>query len=411
MTDKSSIAGRLAGAMDRRDEGPNEELAAELAASGDKEGIAELVALVRTGKERQRNDAIKVLYEIGARRPELIGSYCTVFLEALGSKANRQVWGAMTALDTVAEIRADEIAAELPRVIEAADRGSVIANEVIPRILEAARQRGLRVIDLHTPFLDTLQSLFPDGIHPNDEGHRIIANRIRDAIKFDPATGNYTVTLHKEEWSWLPPGYQTKEVKVEVTQQEIEDNLKRGGGSTVDNKTGTDKPIWPAVMETAYAKMHDDNPSDGLAEGYKEIDGGKAYDAMFAITGTEGENIEPTGLLSASMNAELMEKQISKALGEGRPVTLSTDPENRSVWEVLTGGEGKQDGLVDNHVYVVERVYKDSNGEVKVELRNPWSTNNNVGEGKDTPNATITVNLRDLIDTEGLEYVNVGPAK
>lgn len=236
-------------------------------------------------------------------------------------------------------------------------------------------------------------------------------DRIRDAIKFDPATGNYTVTLHKEEWSWLPPGYQTKEVKVEVTQQEIEDNLKRGGGSTVDNKTGTDKPIWPAVMEAAYAKMHDDNPSDGLAEGYKEIDGGKAYDAMFAITGTEGENIEPTGLLSGSMNAELMEKQISKALGEGRPVTLSTDPENRSVWEVLTGGEGKQDGLVDNHVYVVERVYKDSNGEVKVELRNPWSTNNNVGEGKDTPNATITVNLKDLIDTEGLEYVNVGPAK
>lgn len=61
-------------------------------------------------------------------------------------------------------------------------RGSVIANEVIPRILEAARQRGLAVIDLHTPFLDTVGSLFPDGIHPNDEGHRIIANRIRDAI-------------------------------------------------------------------------------------------------------------------------------------------------------------------------------------------------------------------------------------
>ena len=69
-------------------------------------------------------------------------------------------------------------AGELPGDI----RGSIIANEVIPRILEAARQRGLPVIDLHTPFLDTLQSLFPDGIHPNDEGHRIIATRIRDAI-------------------------------------------------------------------------------------------------------------------------------------------------------------------------------------------------------------------------------------
>lgn len=69
-------------------------------------------------------------------------------------------------------------AAELPNDI----RGSVIANEVLPRILEVARQRNLRVIDLHTPFLDSLSSLFPDGIHPNDEGHRIMAARIRDAI-------------------------------------------------------------------------------------------------------------------------------------------------------------------------------------------------------------------------------------
>lgn len=69
-------------------------------------------------------------------------------------------------------------AAELPNDI----RGSVIANEVLPRILEVARQRNLRVVDLHTPFLDSLTSLFPDGIHPNDEGHRIVANRIRDAI-------------------------------------------------------------------------------------------------------------------------------------------------------------------------------------------------------------------------------------
>jgi lysophospholipase L1-like esterase len=85
-------------------------------------------------------------------------------------------------------------AEELPSDI----RGSVIANEVIPRILEAARQRGLQVIDLHTPFLDTLQSLFPDGIHPNDEGHRIMATRIRDAIisgkSLRPLPGSWTRT-------------------------------------------------------------------------------------------------------------------------------------------------------------------------------------------------------------------------
>lgn len=142
MEDRNSIAGRLAGAMDRRDEGPNEELAAELAATGDQQAIAELVDLVRSGKERQRNDAIKVLCEIGARKPELIGAYCPVFLEALKSKANRQVWGAMTALDSVAEIRADEIAAELPKVIEAADRGSVIAKDRCTSLLVKLARAG-----------------------------------------------------------------------------------------------------------------------------------------------------------------------------------------------------------------------------------------------------------------------------
>ena len=85
-------------------------------------------------------------------------------------------------------------AGELPGDI----RGSIIANEVIPRILEAARQRNLPVIDLHTPFLDTLPSLFPDGIHPNDEGHRIMATRIRDAIisgrALRPVPGTWTRT-------------------------------------------------------------------------------------------------------------------------------------------------------------------------------------------------------------------------
>lgn len=234
-------------------------------------------------------------------------------------------------------------------------------------------------------------------------------DRIRNAIQFDPATGNYTVTLHKKEWGWLPPGFQTKEVKIQVTQQEIVDNLNRHGGSTVDNNPGTDKPIWPAVMETAYAKMHDDNPADGLAQGYRVIDGGKAYNAMFALTGTEGENIKPIGMLDSKTNADYLEKRVSQALAEGRPVTLSTDPENRSLWERITGDPGKQDGLVDNHVYVVERIYKDSNGEVQVELRNPWANNNNVGEGKDTPNANITVSMKELVETGGLEYLNVGP--
>lgn len=137
-----TIAERLAGALDRRDEEPNVALAEELAASGNKQEIAELVEIVRSGTSRQRNDAMKVLYEIGARNPDLIGFYCPTFIDALGSGNNRQVWGAMTALDAVAEIRADEIAAELPKVIEAADRGSVIAKDRCTSLLVKLARSG-----------------------------------------------------------------------------------------------------------------------------------------------------------------------------------------------------------------------------------------------------------------------------
>ena len=53
-----SMADRLAGALERRDEAPNVELAEELVAREDRAGIAEVVALVRTGTSRQRNDGM-----------------------------------------------------------------------------------------------------------------------------------------------------------------------------------------------------------------------------------------------------------------------------------------------------------------------------------------------------------------
>jgi len=137
-----AIADRLAGAMNRSDEAPNVALGEEIAASRDTAAVSALVELVRSGAARQRNDAMKVLYEIGRRDPELIGGHCPVFLEALGSPTNRQVWGAMQVLDAVAEVRARQIAAELPRIVEAADRGSVIAKDRCMSLLTKLARSG-----------------------------------------------------------------------------------------------------------------------------------------------------------------------------------------------------------------------------------------------------------------------------
>lgn len=226
---------------------------------------------------------------------------------------------------------------------------------------------------------------------------------VRDMIGFDARTGDYTVRLF--DGNGQP---QT----VRVSQAEVQDNLTRQGGSTVDN-TGLDGPIWPAVAETAYAKMHDSNPADGLTQGYIAIaNGGYPRDAMRAITGDAGSEITYSrGFFESHGSAvEREAKQIDAALGNGRPVTLWTVPENRGLWDRLTGSQGTQDGLVDNHVYTVERVYR-QDGEWMVSVRNPWATNQGVGEGADTAAPTMQVPLAKLADTGGAQAFTVGPAR
>lgn len=226
--------------------------------------------------------------------------------------------------------------------------------------------------------------------------------RIQDAISFDSRTGNFTVQLY---------GSDGKARSIQVTQAEVADNIRRGGGSTADN-TGQDQRIWPDVMEAAYAKMLDTNHADGLNQGYQELaNGGWPQDAMQAVTGDRGTEITYSNGWLESQNTALdrTANQVQTALANDRPVTLWSVPENRSMWDALTGGQGKQDGLVDNHVYSVESITKDKNGEWQVTVRNPWATNSGV-EGGTTAGATITVPLRTLVDTGGLQAFTAGPA-
>lgn len=124
-----SVLDRLAGALGRNDEQPNIALAIELAAAGDKITVAELADAIGARSVAVANDAIKVLYEIGGRRPALIAPHVEAFFKALKSRNNRLVWGALSALDTLTAFRPDLIGPRLPEILEAADRSSVIARD------------------------------------------------------------------------------------------------------------------------------------------------------------------------------------------------------------------------------------------------------------------------------------------
>jgi len=58
---------------------------------------------------------------------------------------------------------------------------SVIYNGVIPYIREVAQEENLPLIDLNTPFQGKRQ-YFPDTIHPNEEGEKMIAEILFEKI-------------------------------------------------------------------------------------------------------------------------------------------------------------------------------------------------------------------------------------
>lgn len=117
---------KLASSLGRNDEEPNIELAVELCETNNIKGIEEIVHGLKSTDKAIANDCIKVLYEIGSRKPELIAEYTEDFISLLLSKNNRLAWGSMTALATIADLSADEIFSKLDIIKKAYELGSVI---------------------------------------------------------------------------------------------------------------------------------------------------------------------------------------------------------------------------------------------------------------------------------------------
>ncbi len=121
-----SILDRIAFFQNRLDEVPNQQLARELAKNEDKVGIAEIAQNLQHKNKSVQSDCLKVLYEIGYLKPDLIAIYVSDFLGLLKSKNNRIVWGAMIALATIADKKPLEIYAKIDDVMAAVDKGTLI---------------------------------------------------------------------------------------------------------------------------------------------------------------------------------------------------------------------------------------------------------------------------------------------
>jgi hypothetical protein len=132
-----SVLDRLACSQGRRDQIPNQDLARQLAESADTQGIAEIARNLWNPNKSIQSDCLKVLYEIGSIKPELITDYVEDFIKLLGSRNNRLVWGGMTALSTIAPLRAAWLCGHVEAITSAMAGGSVITRDQGVKVLAA----------------------------------------------------------------------------------------------------------------------------------------------------------------------------------------------------------------------------------------------------------------------------------
>ncbi|KRB07128.1 C2 family cysteine protease [Lysobacter sp. Root690] len=217
---------------------------------------------------------------------------------------------------------------------------------------------------------------------------RLQPQRLQDSISYDEASQSFKVRMYQ-------PGADgaAQAVTIDVSQADVLDNLRRQGGSTVDNRSNVDGPLWPAVMETAYAEMQNQGSRNA---NYAAIEFGMPGPAMYAMTGESGQDI--TREQVAALSADQVYTRLQTALGEGRPVTLGAYVENPGF---------PQDGLQDRHMYAVEGVRKVGN-DMFLDLRNPLAVNG-AGEGNDPTGPTVSVNLNTLKLSDSTLF-NIGPA-
>lgn len=129
------VLAKISFALNRRDEEPNQALAKEIAEKGDVKAVKDLVESLKHKNKNIANDCIKVLYEVGVRKPNIIAPYADTFLQLLNNKNNRLQWGGMAALNAITTEVPESIYSNLPTIIDAAEKGTAITRDGAVAIL------------------------------------------------------------------------------------------------------------------------------------------------------------------------------------------------------------------------------------------------------------------------------------
>jgi hypothetical protein len=222
---------------------------------------------------------------------------------------------------------------------------------------------------------------------------------IESAIRYDAERESFRVSLYEAQRNLLGFKKEPKKVDVEVTQADLAADFARTGNIPAP-LSSSPPAVWPAVIETAYAK-HAARSGETLEDGFDRIDnGGWPKDALFSLSGAPADQL--TGSRLKHQKLSDVYEDLKHDLDEHRPIVLSTNPVN------LT----KEDGLLssDNdagHAYMVEGIRK-VDDQVKITLRNPWGHNMHPTHGIHSNDATVEVDLKTITENGHIQVFDRG---
>src|SRR5437899_5906762 len=216
-----TIIDKLASSRNRRDEVPKQKLAMLIVDRNDELAVEELVGNLANKDREIQSDCIKVLYEVGERKPALIAKYAGEFSSLLDSENNRLVWGGMAALDQIALANPKTIYGMLTKIVGSGEKGSVITRDhavgiliklaslpqyrerVIPLLIEQLKRSPTNQLPMYSEnlvpivtdknraaFVETLASRL-DDIQKGAKRkrvERVIAKLRRSRVQGDPTT-------------------------------------------------------------------------------------------------------------------------------------------------------------------------------------------------------------------------------
>lgn len=165
-----SVLHLLASQRNIQSDVPNQELAHQLAAEENREGIREIAENLCNKNTRIQSECIKVLYEVGYINAGLVAEYTGDFLKLLKSKNNRLVWGGMIALSTVAPLTGAEIFEHVAEIQKTMKEGSVITVDAGVRTLAAVAAQSEKYAVSVLPYLfDHLATCRPKEVPQHAE--------------------------------------------------------------------------------------------------------------------------------------------------------------------------------------------------------------------------------------------------